>query len=219
MRLVFVWLCLLSLSLSAQDPVQAPSTTKELGAARYKIKLSLFDQSVFSLPFIKLHNELLVGGETTGDYNYLSADLGYNYYSVDEQAPASGIYTGLRFNHYLPSYRSAQNYLSVGIFWQQSVIKDYLKVDRFYPGLGTYSAYEKMRYSKIRYGGNIEIMKQYALYGPVFFEYTLGLGVLYFETKTPDNVTQTTFVNGTSYQKKELLPTVVFSLKLGYLLY
>jgi hypothetical protein len=219
MRLVFYYLFFLSTTILAQDPITAPSTEKNPGIPKYKIKVNLFDQSVFSLPCIKVHNEILVGGQASGNYNYVSADLGYNYYSNDEQVGAKGIYTGLRFNHYLPSYGRGLKGVSFGAFYQYSSIYDYLKTDKFYPGLGTFSEYEKMHYNKQRYGANIEVFKQYRLYGPVFFEWNLAIGVIFMETHTPERSTQNTFVNGVTFKKNNELPSLGFGLKVGYLLY
>jgi hypothetical protein len=219
MRLGFLFVFLFSLSLQAQDPVAAPAADKNEGPPRYKIKFNLFDQSVFSLPCIKFHNEILIGGESNSNYNYLSADVGYNYFSVDEQVPVRGIYTGLRFNHYLPSYGEALKCFSIGAFYQYTAIKDYLKTDKTYPGLGTFSEYEKMRYNKQRYGINIEFMRQHTIYGPVFLEYSVSIGYIFMETKTPERVTQTTFVNGTTYKKNANLPSLGFAAKVGYSLF
>jgi hypothetical protein len=160
-----------------------------------------------------------VGGQSSSNYNYVSADLGYNYYSQDEQIGAKGIYTGLRFNHYLPSYGSSLKAISIGAFYQYTALNDYLKTEKYYPGLGYYSVYEKMRYNKQRYGANIEVLKQYRLYGPLFFEWSLSVGLIFMETKTPERVTQTTFVNGVSFKKNIDLPSVGFGLKVGYSLF
>ena len=219
MRLGFLFVLFIGLSLKAQDSVKTLPIIPKAGPPNYKIKVNLFDQSVFSLPCIKFHNEILVGGQASSNYNYISADLGYNYYSQDEQVGVNGIYTGLRFNHYLPSYGSGLKAVSIGAFYQYTSLYDYLKTDKFYPGLGSFSAYEKMRYNKQRYGANIEVLKQYPLYGPFFFEWSLGVGMIFMETHTPERATQTTFVNGVSFKKNIELPYLGFSVKVGYLLY
>ena len=219
MRLGFLFALLICISVQAQDSAKTLPITTEVGPPKYKIKVNLFDQSVFSLPCIKFHNEILIGGKKSENYNYVSADLGYNFYSNDENIKAKGIYTGLRFNHYLPSYGDGLKAVSFGIFYQYTALNDYLKTEKYYPGLGYFSVYEKMRYNKQRYGANIEVLKQYRLYGPLFFEWSLSVGMIFMETKTPERVTQTTFVNGVSFKKNIDLPTVGFGLKVGYLLY
>jgi hypothetical protein len=219
MRLGFLIVLFVSLSAQAQDSAKTLPIITEYTPPKYKIKVNLFDQSVFSLPCIKVHNEIFLGGESSGNFNYLSADLGYNYYSNDEQVGVNGIYTGLRINHYLPSYGAGQKAVSFGVFYQYTAINDYLKTDRFYPGLGTFSEYEKMRYNKQRYGANVEVLKQYNIYGPVFFEWSLAIGFIFMETHTPERSTQTTFVNGVTYKKNNELPSLGFGMKLGYSLF
>ena len=219
MRLGFLIVLLFSLSVQAQDSAKTLPITTEISPPKYKIKVNLFDQSVFSLPCIKVHNEIYLGGKSSGNFNYLSADLGYNYYSNDEQVGAKGIYTGLRINHYLPSYGAGQKAVSFGIFYQYTAINDYLMTDKFYPGLGIFSEYEKMRYNKQRYGANVEVLKQYTLYGPVFFEWSLAIGYIFMETHTPERVTQRTFVNGLTFKKNNQLPSLGFGLKVGYLIF
>jgi hypothetical protein len=217
MRLGFLFVLLFSLSAYGQDSAKTLPIIPTVGPPKYKIKVNFLDQSVFSLPCIKFHNEILVGGQSSSNYNYVSADLGYNYYSQDEQASAKGIYTGLRFNHYLPSYGEGLKAVSIGAFYQYTSLYDYLKTEKYYPGLGYFSVYEKTRYNKQRYGFNIELLKQYPIYGPFFFEYSLGVGLIFMETKTPERVRQTTFVNGVSYKKNIELPYIGFSVKVGYL--
>lgn len=212
-------LILIACTVRSQQPVVAKPSEYSSIPPRYKLKVNLFDQSVFSMPCVKFHSEILISGSTEELPNYVSADIGYNYYSTDEDIKANGIYTGLRFNHYLNTYSRASKCLSVGVFYQRSVLRDYLKTTRTYPGLGIIQEYEKMRFQKERYGANIEILKQYPLFNNVFFEFGGSIGIISMETITPDRVTQETFVNGASYQKKALLPTVGFSLKIGYNLY
>ena len=84
MRLGFLFVLLFSLSAYGQDSSKTLPIIPKAGHPNYKIKVNLFDQSVFSLPCIKVHNEILVGGQASSNYNYISADLGYNYYSQDE---------------------------------------------------------------------------------------------------------------------------------------
>jgi hypothetical protein len=219
MRLGFLFVFLFSLSAYGQDSSETLPIVPKVGPPKHKIKVNFLDQSVFSLPCIKVHNEILVGGQSSSNYNYVSADLGYNYYSQDEQTRAKGIYTGFRFNHYLPSYGEGLKAISIGAFYQYTALYDYLKTEKYYPGLGYFSEYEKTRYNKQRYGFNIELLKQYPIYGPFFFEYSLGVGLIFMETKIPERVTQTTFVNGVSFKKNITLPYLGFSVKVGYSLF
>lgn len=209
----------IAINTYSQQPILAKPSQKNEIVPRYKLKLNFFDQSVFSMPCIKVHNEFLIGGETNYHYNYVSADIGYNYYSADEAIKAKGLYTGLRFNHYVPGYSKVIKCISLGIFYQHSVLRDYLKTTSSYPGLGTIYEYQRMKFQKERYGANLEILKQYPIFNQIFIELGGSMGVISMETITPEKVTQTTFVNGVSYNKKVVLPTIGFSLKVGYNIY
>jgi hypothetical protein len=216
-RILFLFLILFNYTINAQTqpkkPVQENLVQTEQ-IPRYRVKLSLIDQSIFSLPLIKAQGEYMLGFR---EYpRYLALDLGYNYYSYDERVRTSGYHLGLRINQYRNSLLNAHNWISYGVFYQNTVVNDYLKVSRSIPGLGEYSEYQKMKYNKVRYGINLEFLKEYNLVSNLFFEIGIGSGVMIMRTITPNNVSQETFVNGVYREKNVGTPMLTLSMKLGY---
>lgn len=184
---------------------------------QYVFKVSLADQTVFSLPSIRLHADYLLFDSDLPDY--LSADIGYTYYSVDEDVKASGFIAGLRLNSTRFSSGNRKRGISPGLHFQKVYLNDYLKVDKTIPGLGTYYAYEKMNYTKNRVGLSLDFYRQVHLVGGFFLESAIGLGMIYMKTNVPEGVSQQTFTNGLSWRRETLLPNVTFSLKVGYALF
>lgn len=212
----FAFLVLLFISVFTADAQVEASKTAESPLPKYKLKLSIFDQSYFSLPTIKIHGEMRLTKSANPLYGQI--DLGYNFNSQDEMISARGYYTGLRLNNYLPIVFRYQTVISYGFFYQRSYLNNYLKVSKILPGLGEYSEYEKMDFQKERYGFTIDLQKHIPLFDRIFFEYGFSGGIMFMQTITPDRVTQYTFVNGTYKEKKVVTPAIGFSLKIGYLL-
>lgn len=184
---------------------------------RYKLRAALLDQSVFSLPAVRIYGDYLLLDSELPDY--LTAELGINYYSVDEDVPSVGYTAGLRLSstRFANGTRSAG--ISPGIQFQHVFIHDYLRVEKQVPGLGTYSAYEKKQFSKQRLAFSVDFYRQYRLFGPLFFETSLGLGIIYMNTIVPEDVRQETYTNGLSVRRESLLPNLCFSMKIGYAFY
>jgi len=179
----------------------------------YRLKLTLIDQMYFSLPTIKLSNEVLLHDSAIP--LYLQLDLGYTIYSNDEEVKARGWYLGTRCNGYFRRTDYGSRGLSFGGFYQKSCLNDYLKVTTEVPGLGEYHEYKKMKFYKERFGLSIEMIQQIELQKGFFIEFTAGLGVVHMRTITPEIVTQKTFVNGLLYGKDIIEPSCLISMKIG----
>jgi hypothetical protein len=208
--LAFIYLLLFN--LKGQKPEFTPAYL-----AQYKVKLSLFDQTMFSMPVMKVSNEFLI--KKNGFPGYAGLDLGYNFYSIDEDVKSGGYYIGTRYNLYTRSEYNIGKGVSFGLFYMRSAINDYLKISHKQPGIGTYHEYEKMKYHKERYGVTVEHFDQYALSNKFIIEASIGGGVIIMNTIVPERVTQETFVNGLTNEQAITVPTVFFNFKIGYLVF
>jgi hypothetical protein len=197
---------------------------------RYRFKLTYLDQSLASLPTVKLGTEILLSG--TRYPLFISGEVGYNFYSMDEKTRASGYYLGSRLNLYYnkPLMESRESFMSnltgvpvglgvsIGGFYQKSVINGFLSTTRELDGLGEYYQYEKMKYHKERYGLSLEFIRQFPVSDRFYAEANSGLGVVYMNTIVPGIVTQRTFINGLLKGKHVIAPALIISLKIVYLI-
>lgn len=181
----------------------------------YYLKFTMVDQSVISLPSFKIHCEKSI---SSNNPVYLGLDLGYNYYSQDEEANANGFIVGLRLCHFKPQTFRSQSFFSYGFHYQKSYLNHYLLTSKDYPGFGTYNEYERTKFQKERFGFAINFGTQYPILGNIFFEYSGSLGVMHMKTITPAHITQETFVNGLYLDKVVTTPSIGISLKLGYVI-
>jgi hypothetical protein len=76
-----------------------------------------------------------------------------------------------------------------------------------------------MRYYKERYGLSLEFIKRFEVSDRVFAEMVSGIGVVHMSTLVPSEVSQRAFVNGLSNEKNIVAPALIFSWKLGYLVF
>jgi hypothetical protein len=202
--------------LLADSKAQRPDLSTAY-LAKYRLKLSVFDQAVFSLPTVKISNEFLL--RVSRISSYASVDLGYNFYSVDEDARSSGYYVGAKYSLYSAFSRNVGRGVQFGIFYLKSSINDYLKVTHTHPGMGQYFEYEKMKYHKERYGFSVEHFDQYTISNNFIAEFCVGFGLMYMRTITPSRVTQNTFINGLTTAKETVTPTLILNFKIGYLVF
>jgi hypothetical protein len=216
MRIVVLTPLLVLCLFAKAQPLQPIPSLPEMARERLKVKFSLFDFSMFSLPAVKLHGEYLIGNREKP----LSAgiDLGYIYYSVDEDTKASGTFTGLRLNSYRRSTIRSAFATSISVFRSKTYLNDYLKLEGKLPDMsgGNYFYYERMKYHKLRYGFSAEVLWQHKLAGRFFIEVGTGIGYVQFKTNVPDRVVQHTFVNGLTERKLYEGPTLLFSTKIGF---
>lgn len=190
-------------------------TVSETPFPSYYVKFTMLDQSITSLPSIKLHCDKSI---SSNNPVYLGLDLGYNFYSQDEETNANGFLVGLRLCHYKPQMLHSQAFFSYGVFYQKSYLNHYLLTSKDYPGFGAYNEYERTKFQKERFGFAINFGKQFPIMGNIFFEYSGSLGVMHMKTITPAHITQQTFVNGLYLDKVVTTPSIGFSIKLGYVI-
>lgn len=184
----------------------------------FKFKLSLLDQSVFSLPVLKASSEILLSRDANFP-TYASVEAGYNYYSNDENVRCRGYFLGARYHQYIGNRSHFKHGLSFGAFYLKSFLNDYLKVTKTMPGMGTYYEYERMKYYKERYAFTVEYFIQAGLGRKFFVEMCVGGGLMKMQTITPSRVTQETFVNGMYFRPDVLTIAPFASVKLGYNLF
>lgn len=196
---------------------------------RYRFKLTYLDQSLASLPTVKLGTEIYLFG--TRYPLFISGDVGYNFYSMDEKTRASGYYFGSRLSlYYKAPMKTRRDILtelsgvplgygvSIGGFYQKSLINGYLGTTRELDGLGEYYQYEKMKYHKERYGLSLEFIRQFPVSDRFYAEANSGLGVVSMNTIVPGIVTQRTCINGLLNGKHVVAPALIMSFKIVYLI-
>lgn len=188
--------------------------TPSLIESRLLLKAHLFEFTDFSLPNINFSVEYFLQKEGNKS---VSLDLGYNYYSVDENVKAKGYSIAPKILIYAQNNNERKiNAFAFGIYYQKTFMNDYLKTTRNLPGLGNYYFYEKMKYQKIRTGISLERVVQFSIFEKIFAEIAYGIALVNFQTKVPERVSQNTFVNGLVFQKTYNGITPLFSTKVGY---
>ena len=188
-------------------------TSPSLLTSRLFVKANLFKLSDFSLPNINFSAEYFL---KNGGSNSVSLDLGYTYFSIDENTKAKGYTFSPKFLIYNGNKLNRINAFAIGVFYNKTFINDYLKTTKNLNGLGNYYEYEKLKYQKVRMGISIERVVQFSIFEKVFAEISYGLALVNFQTKVPQKVTQSTFVNGLILQKTYNGITPLFSTKIGY---
>ncbi len=199
------------------DDSTGNSSDVNLANEKNKIKLTLVNLTYFSLPTIKVSGEHVLKSKWDLPVS-IGADLGYNFYSVDERVKAKGFFAGGRMAFYVVSKPKQALAASFSFFGSRTYLNDYLQTTRTAPGFGDYAYYEKFKYTKDRFGYGWETIWQFRLQKKLFGEIAFGAGMVTFITNVPGNVTQLTYINGLSRQRVYNGPTALLSFKVGYCL-
>jgi len=179
-----------------------------------RIKGTLFDMSYFSLPYAGAGVEFDLSKDWT-----LDIGAGYIYKSVDENINANGFRLHSKFNQTLDQRRNNRGAISVGVYYTHAFLNGYLLHQKTMRG-STYNEYLKRNYSKQRYGVTLEWINQFRIPDTQwFFEIGIGAMLSRFKTITPSDVTQQDFRNGLFYGKKIAVPSPIFKVKMGYMLW
>ncbi|MDP2176757.1 MAG: hypothetical protein Q8K70_12680 [Bacteroidota bacterium] len=179
------------------------------------VKVSLVDQSFVTLPTVKLGYGFLVK-----DYDYYAdyaqIDLGYNFYSIEDDLPASGLYVGGKYHFVKYADETYNKGFSLGYSYLNTRMHQYLKVAKSYPGIGVFNEYEWNKFYKRRHTISVEKYHQLMFINGFFFELRYGLSLVDSKINTPKEVTQNTFVNGFSLKKRMVFPGVLIGSSIGY---
>jgi hypothetical protein len=181
---------------------------------RQFVKFTPIDQSLLSLPTVKLGYGFIL--KSTDEYaDYGQIDLGYNYYSTEDDLKSCGLYIGGKYH----IMRYADEYFNKGVVFGYSYLNtnmhQYLKVSKSISGFGFYEEFEWKRFSKRRHTFTIEKYQQFMIVSGMFVELRYGLSFVDSKVKTPKEVTQRTFVNGFSLKKQSFFPGFLLGISLG----
>lgn len=179
---------------------------------RHIIKLNLISLAGINLATLK------------GSYEYISKDaktlfeteLGYTYFSREEQASTRGFYTGFSVGGYIKNKPRFRTYVKINPFYQKLYMNDYLKYTVYENQNSYYYEYKKTEYTKERSGCSIINGLMYYFNNTILLEANYGFGLIYYKTTVPDDVSQKSFRNGLRYSKEYMSPNFILSLKLGF---
>jgi hypothetical protein len=181
---------------------------------RQFVKFTPIDQSLLSLPTVKLGYGFIL--KSTDEYaDYGQIDLGYNYYSTEDDLPARGLYLGGKYHFMKYADEYFNKGFALGYSYFTTNMQQFLKVSKSIPGFGFYEEYEWKKFSKRRHTFTVEKYQQFMIVNGLFVELKYGLSLVEAKVKTPSEVTQTTFVNGFSLNKHTFFPGFLFGFSLG----
>lgn len=178
-----------------------------------RLKFTILENSLWYIPTIKASYEFQVKNN-----KFLEPELGYSFYSFEDKIKVKGIYVGASINRYKFEEGRYPKFIKFNPYYHKIYLQNYLEYDTFLPNFGNYSDYRMTRFSKNRFGFNFHIGKQYPFSSHSFLEISTGLGLEYYNTITPKEVTQLHFRNGDDNNKQGIRAILLLGIKLGWAL-